>query len=247
MTSLVVRTPGVIFQFEIESCSFSVFPYHVRLWCHHVYYLWPYSGLNRPERKGRCLTLVPHAPIVYPQTRRKKNVEFDGFCKPWNVQEGSDGSSLLRRSWSTFPLSSGWTVDVVLRLAVRCNLVGGSQWMVAGRLFSVGTCPVECVVLQPIHWSKFVNRLSSASSTVSMTVLVVLSMLSLPCGVDDLRSCRRRVDLTWTLRDLAPLFRKCPHFFLEGVIKWRFRSYHSSSWFDSSPDSLRVWLKLVRS
>ena len=38
-------------------------------------------------------------------------------------------------------------------------------------------------------------RLSSASCTVSMTVLVVFSMLSLPCGVDDLRSCRRRFGL----------------------------------------------------
>ena len=38
-------------------------------------------------------------------------------------------------------------------------------------------------------------RLSSASSPVSMTVLVVVSMLSLPFGVDDLRSCRRRFGL----------------------------------------------------
>ena len=48
-------------------------------------------------------------------------------------------------------------------------------------------------------------RLSSASSTVSMTVLVVFSMLSLPCGVDDLRSCRRRFVLN-SLRGLKALF-----------------------------------------
>ena len=48
-------------------------------------------------------------------------------------------------------------------------------------------------------------RLSSASSTVSMTVLVVFSMLSLPCGVDDLRSCRRRVALN-SLRSLKAHF-----------------------------------------
>ena len=40
-------------------------------------------------------------------------------------------------------------MDTVLRLAVRCNLVGCSQWMVAGRLSSVGTWSVECVVLAP--------------------------------------------------------------------------------------------------
>jgi hypothetical protein len=50
-------------------------------------------------------------------------------------------------------------------------------------------------------------RLSSASSTVSMTVLVVFSMLSLSCGVDDLRSCRRRLALN-SLRGLKELF---PH------------------------------------
>ena len=43
-----------------------------------------------------------------------------------------------------------------------------------------------CWSSHPIHWSKLVNRLSSASSTVSMTVLVVLSVLYLSCGVDDL-------------------------------------------------------------
>jgi hypothetical protein len=41
-----------------------------------------------------------------------------------------------------------------------------------------------CCSSHPIHWFKFVNHLSSASSTVSMTVLVVLSMVSLPRGVD---------------------------------------------------------------
>ena len=48
-------------------------------------------------------------------------------------------------------------------------------------------------------------HLSSASSTVSMTVLVVFSMMSLPCGVDDLRSCRRRLALN-SLRGLKALF-----------------------------------------
>ena len=46
-----------------------------------------------------------------------------------------------------------------------------------------------------LHWSKLVNRLSSVSCTVSMTVLLVLSMLSLPCVVNDFWSCRRRVGL----------------------------------------------------
>jgi hypothetical protein len=32
------------------------------------------------------------------------------------------------------------------RLVVRCNLVGCSQWMVAGRLSYVGTLPVEYIV-----------------------------------------------------------------------------------------------------
>ena len=37
-----------------------------------------------------------------------------------------------------------------------------------------------CRFLHPLHWFKLVNLLSSASSGVSMTVFVVLSMLSLP-------------------------------------------------------------------
>ena len=56
-----------------------------------------------------------------------------------------------------------------------------------------------------------------------MTVLVVLSMLSLPCVVDDRWSCRRRLGLPWTLRGLEALFRRCPHFFLEGVLTVHFR------------------------
>jgi hypothetical protein len=60
--------------------------------------------------------------------------------------------------------------------------------MTAGRLSSVGTLPVECVGLHQLHWFKFVNHLSSAFSVVSMTVLLVLSMFLLPCGVDGLPS-----------------------------------------------------------
>jgi hypothetical protein len=37
-----------------------------------------------------------------------------------------------------------------------------------------------------LNWSKFPNRLSSAFSVVSISTVVVLSMLPLPCGVDDL-------------------------------------------------------------
>jgi hypothetical protein len=33
------------------------------------------------------------------------------------------------------------------------------------------------------------------------------------------RSCRRRVGLPWTLWGLEALFRRCPHFFLEGVLR----------------------------
>ena len=55
-----------------------------------------------------------------------------------------------------------------------------------------------CRFLHPLHWFNLVNRLSSVTSTVSMTILVVLSILSLSCVVDDLRSCRRRVGLSWT-------------------------------------------------
>jgi hypothetical protein len=37
-----------------------------------------------------------------------------------------------------------------------------------------------------LNWSKLVNRLSSVFSLVSISTVVVLSMLPLPCGVDDL-------------------------------------------------------------
>ena len=73
--------------------------------------------------------------------------------------EGIERLSFLRRSWSTLPLNSIWTVYVVLRFAVRCNLVGCSWWMVAGRLIPVGTCSGECVGL----------RTSSTVSNLSIT------------------------------------------------------------------------------
>jgi hypothetical protein len=37
-----------------------------------------------------------------------------------------------------------------------------------------------------LNWSNLANRLSSAFSAVSISTVVVLSMLPLPCGVDDL-------------------------------------------------------------
>ena len=105
---------------------------------------------------------------------------------------------LLRRSWSTLPLRSGSTVNVVLRLAFRCNLVRWLLLMVAGRLSSVSTLSVEGV---PLHWIKLVNHLSSASFVVSMTVLPVLSML-LPWNVDGLPSGLVDVvfDVSWIRR-----------------------------------------------
>ena len=45
----IFETEGEMFQFEIESCGLR---------------LWSYSRLNRPERKGRCLALVPYVPPV---------------------------------------------------------------------------------------------------------------------------------------------------------------------------------------
>ena len=145
-------TPGVIFQFEIESCGLSLFPYHSRLWWLHVYWLCPYSGLNRPERKGRCLALVPYTPPVSapPGNKEGKKCGIRKFL--WNFPmswEEIDVSLLLRRSWSTLPLSSSWTVDAVLRLEDRCNLVGCSQMDGCRTVSSVGTWTVECVVLAP--------------------------------------------------------------------------------------------------
>ena len=88
------------------------------------------------------------------------------------------------------------------RLNRGCSSSPCSQ-MQSGWVFSMDGCRTVvfrryvtsrvCRFLYPLHWFKLVNHLSSVSPTVSMTVLVVLSMLSLPCGVDDRWSCRRRL------------------------------------------------------
>jgi len=78
----------------------------------------------------------------------------------------------LHRSCSSSPCSqmqSGWVFSMD-----GCRTVVFRRY-VASRV---------CRFLHPLHWFKLVNRLLSASSTVSMTVLVALLMLSWPCGVD---------------------------------------------------------------
>ncbi len=97
-----------------------------------------------------------------------------------------------------------YTPDFAQRLNVECSSSLCIQ-MQSGWLLLMDGCRTDVfrryvpsgVSWSPhqFHWSKIVNRLSSASSTVSMTFLVVWSMLSLPCGVDDLWSCRRRFGL----------------------------------------------------
>jgi hypothetical protein len=83
----------------------------------------------------------------------------------------------------------------VQRLNVECSSSLYSQ-MECGWLLLMDACRTDvfrrhvpsgvCWSPHQLHWPKPVNHLSSASSTVSMTVLVVLSILSLPCVVDDL-------------------------------------------------------------
>ena len=68
--------------------------------------------------------------------------------KTFQCLRGKRWSSLLRHLWSTLPVHRGWTLNVVLHVTVRCNLGGCVWWMVAGRMYSVGTCPVECVGLR---------------------------------------------------------------------------------------------------
>ena len=118
-------------------------------------------GLLHPEVV--VIALEPWLPLFRQsclKEGRRKNVEsIRSFRNLFNVREGNECLSLLRRSWSTFPLSRGWTVDVVLRFESRWSLVGCSRWMVAGRLIPVGTWPVECVG----------PRNSSTGSSLSIT------------------------------------------------------------------------------
>ena len=97
-------------------------------------------------------------------------------------------------------------VPSVQRLNRECSSSPCSQ-MQAGWVFSMDGCRTVvfrryvtsrvCRSSRPIHWFKLVNHLSSDSSVVSMTILVVLSILSLSCVVDDLFwSCRRRLGLS---------------------------------------------------
>ncbi len=98
--------------------------------------------------------------------------------------------SLHRRSqWSTLPMHIGWTVTVVLRLAVRYNLVGCSGWMVAGRLILVGTCPVECVGLR--------------TSSTTGSRLSIAFRLPLP---------QYRWPSFWSCRAFVALWRRWPSF-----------------------------------
>ena len=153
------------FQFETEACSLSVFPYRARLWWRRVYGLWPYSGLIRPERKGRWLAQMPmfvasQTLVVYAPYAQRLNVE----CSSSLCSQMQSGGLLL---------------------------MYGCRTDVFRRYVNSGVCWSP----HQLHWSTLVNHLSSDSSTVSMTILVVLSMLSLPCGVDDRWSCRRRLGL----------------------------------------------------
>ena len=70
-------------------------------------------------------------------------------------------------------MQSGWLV-----------VVDGCRTVVFRRYVASRVCRSS----HSLHWFKFVYHLSSTFSVVSMIVLLVLSMLSLPCGVDDLPS-----------------------------------------------------------
>ena len=70
-------------------------------------------------------------------------------------------------------MQSGWLV-----------VVDGRRTVVFRRYVASRVCRSS----HSLHWFKLVNHLSSAFSVVSMTVLLVLSMLSLTCVVDDLPS-----------------------------------------------------------
>jgi hypothetical protein len=90
-------------------------------------------------------------------------------------------------------MQSGWLV-----------VVDGCRTVVFRRYVASRVCRSS----HSLHWFKLVYHLSSTFSVVSMIVLLVLSMLSLPCGFDDLPSGLVDVvfGLSWILRGLETPF-----------------------------------------
>ena len=137
VTSLVARTPGVMFQFEIEVCDLSLFPYRARFWWRRVYCLWPYSGLNRPERKGRCLALVTLCSSCFGTTRKQGEKKCCPFAQRMNRGCSSSSCSQMQSGWG-FSMDGYRTVvfrrHVASRVCRSCTRSTGPNLSITCRL-----------------------------------------------------------------------------------------------------------------